>query len=66
MSKVAVIVLADTETHEGLWRVVNALEATKDSRTATMTCNLFLMERASSGFRNWRSPITWHTTCLLR
>jgi hypothetical protein len=27
MSKVAIVVLADTETHEGLGRVVNALEA---------------------------------------
>jgi hypothetical protein len=30
MSKVAIVVLADTETHEGLGRVVNALEAVKD------------------------------------
>ncbi|ALA60536.1 DsrE family protein [Nitrospira moscoviensis] len=30
MSKVAIVVLADTETHEGLGRVVNALEAVKE------------------------------------
>lgn len=30
MPKVAIIVLADTETHEGLGRVVNALEAVKE------------------------------------
>lgn len=30
MSKVAIIVLADTETHEALGRVVNALEAVKE------------------------------------
>jgi hypothetical protein len=30
MSKVAIIVLADTETHESLGRVVNALEAVKE------------------------------------
>lgn len=30
MSKVAIIVQADTETHEGLGRVVNALEAVKE------------------------------------
>ncbi len=30
MSKVAIIVLADTDTHEGLGRVVNALEAVKE------------------------------------
>lgn len=30
MSKVAIIVLADTTTHEGLGRVVNALEAVKE------------------------------------
>jgi hypothetical protein len=28
--KVAVVVLADTETHEGLGRVANALEAVKE------------------------------------
>ena len=30
MSKVAIVVLADTETHEALGRVVNALEAVKE------------------------------------
>lgn len=30
MSKIAIIVLADIETHEGLGRVVNALEAVKE------------------------------------
>jgi hypothetical protein len=30
MSKVAIVVLADTDTHEGLARVVNALEAVKE------------------------------------
>lgn len=30
MSKVAIVVLADTETYEGLGRVVNALEAVKE------------------------------------
>lgn len=30
MTKVAIVVLADTETHEGLGRVVNALEAVKE------------------------------------
>lgn len=30
MSKVAIVVLAGTETHEGLARVVNALEAAKE------------------------------------
>jgi len=30
MSKVAIIILADTETHESLGRVVNALEAVKE------------------------------------
>ena len=30
MAKVAIVVLADTETHEGLGRVVNALEAVKE------------------------------------
>lgn len=32
MSKVAIVVLAGTETHEGLGRVVNALEAVKEFR----------------------------------
>jgi hypothetical protein len=30
MIKVAIVILADTETHEGLGRVVNALEAAKE------------------------------------
>lgn len=30
MSKVAIVILADTETHENLRRVVNALEAVKE------------------------------------
>lgn len=30
MNKIAIVVLADTETHEGLGRVVNALEAAKE------------------------------------
>lgn len=30
MSKVAIVILADTDTHEGLGRVVNALEAVKE------------------------------------
>ena len=30
MSKVAIVILADTETHESLGRVVNALEAVKE------------------------------------
>lgn len=30
MAKVAIVVLAGTETHEGLGRVVNALEAAKE------------------------------------
>ncbi|TKS57773.1 MAG: hypothetical protein EWM73_03735 [Nitrospira sp.] len=34
MAKVAIVVLADTETHEGLGRVVNALEAVKDFKEA--------------------------------
>ena len=32
MLKVAVVVLADTETHEGLGRVVNAMDAVKEFR----------------------------------
>lgn len=34
MDKVAIVVLADTETHEGLGRVVNALEAVKECKEA--------------------------------
>src|SRR3970040_747137 len=34
MAKVAIVVLADTEKHEGLGRVVNALEAVKDFKEA--------------------------------
>ena len=34
MAKVAIVVLADTETHEGLGRVVNALEAVKEFKDA--------------------------------
>lgn len=34
MAKVAIVVLADTETHEGLGRVVNALEAVKEFKEA--------------------------------
>ncbi|MBI4512205.1 MAG: DsrE family protein [Deltaproteobacteria bacterium] len=34
MPKVAIVVLADTETHEGLGRVVNALEAAKEFKEA--------------------------------
>jgi hypothetical protein len=34
MYKVAVIVLADTETHEGLGRIVNALEVAKEFKAA--------------------------------
>ncbi len=34
MAKVAIVVLADTETHEGLGRVVNALEAAKEFKEA--------------------------------
>jgi hypothetical protein len=34
MTKVAVVVLADTETHEGLGRVANALEAVKEFKEA--------------------------------
>lgn len=34
MAKVAIVVLADTETHEGLGRVVNALEAVKELKEA--------------------------------
>ena len=34
MAKVAIVVLAGTETHEGLGRVVNALEAAKELKDA--------------------------------
>lgn len=34
MSKVAIFILADTETHEGLGRAVNALEAAKELKEA--------------------------------
>ena len=34
MSKVAIIVLADTDTHEGLGRAVNALQAVKEFKDA--------------------------------
>ncbi|WP_447974494.1 DsrE family protein [Nitrospira sp. Kam-Ns4a] len=34
MAKVAIVVLADTETHEGLGRLVNALEAVKEFKEA--------------------------------
>jgi hypothetical protein len=34
MDKVAIVVLADTETHEGLGRVVNTLEAVKEFKEA--------------------------------
>ena len=34
MSKVAIVVLADTATHEGLGRVVNAMEAVKEFKDA--------------------------------
>jgi hypothetical protein len=32
--KIAIVVLADTDTYEGLGRVVNALEAVKECRDA--------------------------------
>lgn len=35
MSKVAIVVLADTETHEGLGRAVHALEAVKEFKDGT-------------------------------
>lgn len=34
MAKVAIVVLADTDTHEALGRVVNALEAVKEFKDA--------------------------------
>ena len=34
MPKVAIVVLADTDTHEGLGRVVNAMEAVKEFKDA--------------------------------
>lgn|SRR5574340_997605 len=34
MSKVAIVILADTETHESLGRAVNALEAVKEFKDA--------------------------------
>jgi len=34
VAKAAIVVLADTETHEGMARVVNALEATKEFKEA--------------------------------
>lgn len=34
MNKVAIVVLADTETHENLGRLVNALEAVKEFKDA--------------------------------
>jgi hypothetical protein len=34
MAKIAIVVLADTETHEGLGRVVTALEAVKEVKEA--------------------------------
>ncbi len=34
MAKVAIVVLADTETHEGFGRVFNALEAAKEFKDA--------------------------------
>jgi hypothetical protein len=38
MAKVAVLVLADTETREGLGRAVNAMIATKEFKDAAMRC----------------------------
>lgn len=34
MAKVAIVVLTDTDTHEGLDRVVNAMEAVKEFKDA--------------------------------
>lgn len=34
MNKVAIVVLADTETHENLGRIVNAMEAVKEFKEA--------------------------------
>jgi len=34
MSKIAIVILADTETHEALGRVVNAMEAVKEFKDA--------------------------------
>jgi hypothetical protein len=39
MNKVAVVVLADATTPEGLGRMVNALEAVKEFKEAGMPCN---------------------------
>jgi len=35
MNKVAIVVLADTETHENLGRIVNAMEAVKEFKEAS-------------------------------
>jgi hypothetical protein len=37
MPKVAIVILADTETHESLGRVVNALEAVKEFKDGQPT-----------------------------
>lgn len=66
MSKVAIVVLADTDTHEGLGRVVNALEAVKEFKDGHDDVQLIFDGAGPSGFRNWRSPITWHTAFMLQ
>jgi len=40
MAKVAIVVLAGKETHEGLGRVVNALEAVKELKDAALDVKL--------------------------
>jgi hypothetical protein len=66
MAKVAIVVLADTETHEGLGRVVNTLEAVKEFKDAHEEVSLSLMASARSGFRNCRSWTTRSMVCLWR
>lgn len=57
MSKVAIVVLAGTETHEGLGRVVNALEAVKEFKDGHEDVQLILTAPGHNGFPNWRNLI---------
>jgi hypothetical protein len=66
MAKVAIVVLADTETQEGLGRIVNALEDVKSSKTRMTISNSSSTAPGRSGFPSWKSPITNFTGCIRR
>jgi hypothetical protein len=66
MAKVAIVVLAGTETHEGLGRVVNALEAVKEFKEARDDVKLILTAPEQRGSPSSPSRTTRRTGSSLR